>query len=372
MPRISQLFCLLITTFMVFDSCIAVDDTNSQRRSYLFAGMRSGREMLRTGRVVMLGEHYKKWKGDQEFRVPVRYEIVFNRDSLSFRFTQNDYKPEADSITGDNKHTDAHGKALPTGVTAKGEKWVCREIGGTVVHTTAYDLHCPIDSPLVTRLGPGMATGTAIKEWDIQAFGVLEYAAFSKGMSLDEALKAMKSRLECQSADIDDTGISRLKLTSDTTQYELWVDELHGMTPIRISRTDLRGVKRETSRCDVSWKEINGCWVPTTMRIWGNLREKDYESYDLTMEWSHVNEPLDPKLFTPAGITESKTAMVADMRLGQVVLERVIPQPLPVATPKPVAPKPPSRLGWILLAQLIAGGGFAWWYYRRKARRQSS
>ena len=112
--------------------------------------------------------------------------------------------------------------------------------------------------------------------------------------------------------------------------------------------------------------------VPVSFQIRMMHEQKYPEGYDLTLEWSHVNEPLNPKVFTPAGITESAGALVADMRLGQVVVERINPMPVSIASPKPVASNARSRLGWILLAQLIAGGGFAWWYYRRKARRQSS
>ena len=103
------------------------------------------------------------------------------------------------------------------------------------------------------------------------------------------------------------------------------------MTPVSISRKDLNDSLKEVSRNDVVWKEINGVMVPVSFGIRMLNKQKYPKGYDLKLEWSHVNEPLDSKVFTPAGITESCGALVADMRLGQVVVEQINPLPVPIA-----------------------------------------
>ena len=215
-----------------------------------------------------------------------------------------------------------------------------------------------------------------MREWDLAALGLVDWNYFEGEYHLLDILNSYETRLTCHSVEANNSGLSCLILRSDwqpnadSVEWEIWIDENRGMSPISISRKDLNDSLRETSRSDVSWKEINDVMVPIAFRI-NDLDDPEItEGYDLTLEWSHINEPLDPKLFTPAGITENKSALIADMRLGQVVVEKV--NPLPLAADTVVKPKPPSRLGWIVLGHLVAGGCLSWWYSRRKSRRQSA
>ena len=352
---------------------------DTQRR-FLLTGMRAEREKLRSGQVVITGEHWSNTTVTLGMmRLPVRFDVYFDHDSRSYRNTQRDYVPwGSQGMEPQMKARLLARSDLPRGKTPEGVEWVTTDDGGTIVHTPEYDLHQPPHHPHVTRQPPGNLTGTSVREWDLAALGLLDWPSFEGRLRLNDILNAAETGWKCHSVETRPSGLSCLKLRSewnpnaDSIEYEIWIDEKQGMTPLSISRKDLRNSLRETSRSDVGWKEINGVMVPVSFRI-NTVHQAEYtEGYDLTLEWSHVNEPLDPKVFTPAGITESAGALVADMRLGQVVVERVHPLPVSIATPKPVASNARSRLGWILLGQLIAGAGFAWWYYRRKARRQSS
>jgi len=129
--------------------------------------------------------------------------------------------------------------------------------------------------------------------------------------------------------------------------------------------------------CDVNWKEIQGVIVPMSFRTHylyksEATQEVDItEGYDRAIEWSQVNEPIDPEVFTPEGISESRSAMAAHMRLGQIVVERVHPQPLPVITPKaiePLAPKSDSRRNWLIWGNLVLFG-IAIWIFRRQRKK---
>ena len=371
---------ILMMTLMLSDALhvVAADhqpSLNDQRR-FLLTGMRAEREKLRSGQVVITGEHWRTSRVLGEFRISVRFDIAFDHDSRSYRYTQRDYEQYiATEMTPQDKLAAMEPIDQPHGTTPEGIEWITEKNGGTVVQTPEYDLHRAIDSDSVTRLPPGMSGITAVREWDLAALGLMDWPLFDAQHHLIDILNDYEMGLTCHSISIDSSGLSSLRLRSDwnprsdSVEYEIWIDEKHGMTPVRFSRKDLNDSLKEISRSDVGWRDIHGVMVPVSFRINMLHNSGNTEGYDLTLEWSHVNEPLDPKIFTPAGITESDKALVADLRLGKIIVERV--HPLPVATPKPVKPKPPSRLGWIVLGHLIAGSIFAWWYYRRKARRQS-
>ena len=348
-----------------------------KRRSYLITGVQAEREKLRSGQVVMTGEHWSTWPALGTVRLSVRFDVYFDHDSRSYRYTQRDYVPYVSQ--GLDPQTKARFLArtdLPHGTTPEGVEWVTTGDGGTVVHTPEYDLYNSTGHPHVTRQAPGTVEGYTVREWDLVALGLLDWQALDGGFRLNDILNAYETVWKCHSVETNTAGMSCLKLRSewnpkaDSVEYEIWIDEKQGMTPISIARKDLNDSLKEKSRSDVGWKKVNGVMVPVSFRV-NIVHKPEYtEGYDLTLEWSHVNEPLDPKVFTPAGITESPGAMVADMRLGQIVVERV--HPLPIASPKLVHPKPSTWLGWIVLGHLIAGGGFAWWYHRRRAKRQSA
>ena len=154
----------------------------------------------------------------------------------------------------------------------------------------------------------------------------------------------------------------------------MWVDELHGMTPIRTVRTELTNGRWESSRSEVTWESMGGTWVPKTFTIRSDYHAGSNSELALTLDWKTVNEPIDPVRFSAAGLVAShdEITLVADTTLGKVVIEPINPPPVRLFQPKPAPPQPPSRLGWIVLGHLIAGGLFAWWYYRRQARQQSA
>ena len=351
-----------------------------KRRSYLLTGMRAEREKLLSGHVIMSGEHWKTTQKLGNIRVSVKFELAFDKEARLYRCSQRDFAQYVlTGLTPVQKTTLlASRSSLPHGTTPEGIDWCTEEQGGTVVHTPEYDLHLAVGTNRVTRLAPGIVRKTQVYEWDLDVLGLIDWVAFRREYHLNDLLIAYEKRLKCHSVDLDQAGLACLKLRSDwnpnadTVEYEIWIDQKEGMTPISISRKDMNNSMRESSRSEVSWREINGVKVPVAFRIIDAIDPNNPEGYDLTLEWIHVNEPLDPKLFTPAGITESNSALVADLRLGQVVVERVHPLPLPVATPKPVAPQPSSRLGWIVLGHLVVGGGVSWWYSRRKSRSQSA
>lgn len=377
MTIIHQFRVVLILLILIYTSDVMADDVermDSQRR-FLLTGMRAEREKLRSGQVVITGEHWRTTPKLGMQRLSVRFDVYFDHDARTYRYTQRDYEQYAtEGMEPQLKmHLLSH-PDLPRGTTTDGVEWVSIDYGGTVVHTPEYDLHKPNDRPHVTRLAPGTATGTAVREWDLASLGLVDWESFDRDQSLGYILDAYETRLTCHSVETTPSGLTCLKLHADfgpqseSIENEIWINEKQGMTPVRISRNDINDNLKEMSRCDVDWKEIHGAMVPMSFRI-NTIHQPDYtEGYDLTLDWSHVNEPLDPQVFTPAGITESKGALVADMRLGPVVMERVNAKPLPdMAGKQPAPPARPPWFRWVVLAN-IALFGLAWWFYRRRTK----
>ena len=375
MARFRMMFgVVLVAICSTLPECLPSENENSHGKKwrYVIAGIRYERERLTSGQVLVTGDHSVLWRACDGFRVPVQFDHAFDYNTQLFRFSQSDLLPQSLSPYSEKqrkailmKHKGVRG-ASPEGV-----EWIARPIGGVVVHTPEYDLLQDNSKNIFTRVAPGTAFNADVKEWDVRCFGLLDYDAMKRGYALPSVIHGYENIAECRSIELESSGLIHIRYGLDEMEWDLWIDEKQGMTPIRMRRFDHNRTEHvESSACHVSWKELNGAWVPTSMKIWGVSERGFRHDYEMTLEWSHVNEPLDPKLFTPAGITESKSALVADMRLGPTVVERVSPLPLPEATPKPVVTKPPFRLGWIVLGHLVVGGCLSLWYYFRKTKRQ--
>ena len=107
-----------------------------KRRSYLLTGMRAEREKLRSGQVVMTGEHWSTWPALGTVRLSVRFDVYFDHDSRSYRYTQRDYVPYvSEGLDPQAKARFLTRSDLPHGTTPEGVEWVTTGDGGTIVHT---------------------------------------------------------------------------------------------------------------------------------------------------------------------------------------------------------------------------------------------
>ena len=357
---------------------IAEDQASKESsRTYVISGMRAQREKLVSGHLIMRGEHVIRAKGELEHVDPIRFEISFDHASKSYCHKHSEVirfrRGEARTPPNPNPETQRV-------KTADEVEWQVEYAGGTLVRTPEFDLHLALDSTVITRLLPGSAQGLMIYEPDVRCAGLLDLHAFKRSTSYQKALNAYESKLQVKDIHRNVSGLWDLTLRTSYIETEVWVDEMHGMTPIQVIVRDTREGLKERNRpetistTDVSWKNVKDNWVPVSLMMSGTSPTGSFEQYELTLEWVSVNEPLDRKIFTAAGMVDSDNAIVMDMRLGPIVMEQVRPKPLSVAvsTPKPVTPKPPSWLGWIVLGHLVVGGGVAWWYYRRRSKRQSA
>lgn len=371
----------LTVVIVVVLLCTSVDAMSAEeqsefeaRRTYVFGGTRAERERIVSGQLVMRGEHLIRLKGENESIDPVHFDIAFDHVAKSYSYAHSE-------IFRSKLGTDTLPPPMNRNVTqvrsADGTEWAVWEAGGTLVRTNEYDLHVARGSSVVTRLAPGEAQGLMIYEPDVKCAGLLDCRSFKRSVSYEKVMSAFEIDLEVHSIQRNAAGLWEILFRARYTESEIWVDEVNGMTPIRAIVRDLREGLKERNRpeivasTEVDWKSMKDVGVPVSLRMSGTSPNGTFESYQLTLEWSRINEPLDPKIFTAAGITENKNAVAMDMRLGQVVVERVHPHPIPVVTPKaiePLVPKSRSQRNWLIWGNLVLCG-IAFWIIRRQRKK---
>ncbi len=153
---------------------------------------------------------------------------------------------------------------------------------------------------------------------------------------------------------------------------EFWVDETHGMTPIQyITLRHDEAKEKYMESCHVDWKEIDGVWVPASCRL-QETRSGVTVTYSLTLDWKSVNKPLDPVLFTAAGLVRDENVFVVDNRLGKPVIEPAIPILDPVAIAMAARKEAPlgsgNRILWLIFGNAALFGIVFWLWRRRRMR----
>lgn len=102
-----------------------------------------------------------------------------------------------------------------------------------------------------------------------------------------------------------------------------WIDSNRGFAMVRLEFYD----GSDTSRAvlgtnEISWKEINKTWVPTSLIL--TDKQDDY-ILEWTLDWSLVNEPVPESYFDPTLLSE-KDAVFVSLELGDpIVLGKIGP-----------------------------------------------
>ena len=100
-------------------------DLRETQRQFLLTGMRAEREKLRSGQVVITGEHWSNTTVSLGMmRFSVRFDVYFDHDSKSYRYTQRDYLPQGTRGMDPQRKTSLLARSeLPRGTTPEGLEW---------------------------------------------------------------------------------------------------------------------------------------------------------------------------------------------------------------------------------------------------------
>jgi hypothetical protein len=163
-------------------------------------------------------------------------------------------------------------------------------------------------SPNIFVGPPNREMAEFIRRFDINALGLYGWLAFERSKGLNEVLDTYRSNKRFE---VKDAGKGLFTLTflfDDALTSNRWamdIDTLHGFTPVRFRLTEYNKPLRATAvtqSSDVTWKQINGAWVPETFKIWlgegaGAPNPRPFKSVELTFTFQQVNQPVDDAEF---------------------------------------------------------------------------
>jgi hypothetical protein len=168
-----------------------------------------------------------------------------------------------------------------------------------------------------------------IRRFDINALGLYGMIDFERGKELKELLETYRSH---KAFEVKDAGKGLFTLTFlfdnevTSNHWAMDIDTLHGFTATRFRLTEYNKPLRATAitqSSDVTWKQVNGAWVPETFKIWsGNARSRAFHSLELTFTFQQVNQPVDDAEFSYKSFPAPASAAVIDRSADDPVLLR--------------------------------------------------
>ena len=210
--------------------------------------------------------------------------------------------------------------------------------------------------------------------FDIKALGLYGWLEFKQGLEVDELLAAYRKNEKFEVEDLGN-GLWRLSFLFDggrltSSRWEIDINVSQGFTPVQSKlkeRNKLTGKTSVTQASQVTWKQVNGAWVPDKYHIQEqHERSNTYTSIDLTFSFDRVNEELDESLFTYESFPTPDYAAVIDGSGAKPVFVR---RPFEGLGQKQMPPLPANRSRLvIILANVLAVGSillFVLWRWRK-------
>lgn len=175
------------------------------------------------------------------------------------------------------------------------------------------------------------------RPFDIHGLGLYFWSGFFHGTNFDKLQEALSpTQWNLENNDQKQIYHFTRNLRRGEIQH-LWVDKSRGFSPIRnlvVRRAN--GTDNEILSSQVDYKFLSGVWVPSSYQIEekghprtsGNVVDRsNYEvvnSYDLSFEWSSVNQSIDSKLFDPEFLDVPVNTALNDYRLSKPVLLKLL------------------------------------------------
>lgn len=247
-------------------------------------------------------------------------------------------------------------------------------------------------SHVVSRKPPGeeIAVGGAIPI-DPRVIGLENIPGFMLGATW-RSVREVQSKFGDPTASQEDGGVFRVnwEFTEPLTvkvkdgppinvvqrfHTTLWIDTIRGFTPVRqVYQFSIDGQKqtRQTSPhlTETTWAPKGGTYVPIECVMHG---EENMREGKLTFDWLSVNEPVDEKLFTVAGLQVDPNTLVVNHKLGPKIIEKKINQSNgDNDTPSQIDDATTNRWRWIatVTSLVVIAVGLLALRFRRREKRQ--
>jgi hypothetical protein len=325
-----------------------IDDKTAQHFNYLMSGVKKGRLLINSGVYRAYGTMLGKGEDgepDTEGKVEIYCAFDYAKEDLRFDRTQPVLmRDEGEQQWRLLRHKHQY-------VRTQKNQIIRHPIGGVISIR-------PLDSVLKSGAHP----------FDIRVVGLAMHAIMHDTESF-ESLYKLDAEEPPKSVERIDKDITKITWKRRLREYTKWINETQGFTPIRyeVHRQDKdTGGRKLVYRCEATWQEKSGVWVPKTMR---SENTKPVETLEIAFEWESVNSPIPPITFTPEGFdVEKHLAPVVDHTLGKPVLVDLL---RPKTAPDVPLPASVNRLwGYALtalasVATVLIASFFMIWRRRR-------
>jgi len=231
--------------------------------------------------------------------------------------------------------------------------------------------------PQIAITKPGLLKVSAISPFDVRCLGLLNWNRYDIGdLEIDEILRSW-AEMKVEEVIVEPNGFHRFSGTGGPNQAvrrTVWLDESKGFAPVRMEVYTKQPGGGGAYRTDpvfasaLTWVKISDVWLPKTYHNEMSMGNGTIgETYDLTLEWDNVNQPLPQELFTAEGLSAPKGTYVTETRLGRPYVAVVIGNtfaPSPPPQPQSVKPARPRLslygVGAAAVALLLAAAAVYW------------
>ncbi len=352
---------------------LAADGDPQKLAQFVLSGYKDGRDRLRSGVFRAEGRVVKQPKQGQGIEGDVEIFAAFDYEKGLFRFDRTEpvilnipgikHLPPSDptskrqaptksildpSIKSQLYETKQIGKWIRT--PSQSIRWVPPWKFGDMRSASGVGILAPDETP-IREASP----------FDVRTLGLLYWHDLTVGRSFEAMLGFLQARSYVDSV-AESKGLYRIRSRQTngpdgpmSITSTSWFDETKGFAPTRLELRDPR-VAGTAGRPDdlittseVGYEQISGAWVPTSYRIEDHTTE-DKLSYEFTLRWESVNQPVPPVYFTVEGLEAPKGTFVTDTRLGKPIMLSKLGEP-----PKlPELQSPSRQAAWPLIAVGLA------------------
>ena len=325
MSRLSlAAIALAVSAYPVNTVCsLEKDSPDGVTSEFVLKGMRSHRQRLLRGEVLITGMKESEYADGRSQEADVEMTVAFDFEKNLVRFDRREPADASGMQSADMARSfywRTKTEAAIAKVNNQGEKPTLE------IHPADYVPVRPWHRP-----------------FDVRAVGVYYWPNFRSGTPLEQILEGFMTTTPVETTETSDGIYCLVWEFNDRQRRTLWVDGNRGFTPAKMVIQD-KGTPigedwdaNPVLANEVSWKEVDGVWVPDTFKIQkrtvrversaqGELRTagENSMSYMLAFEWKSVNQPLPEELFSYREHELEDGSYVVDYRSGEPVVVELI------------------------------------------------
>ncbi len=212
---------------------------------------------------------------------------------------------------------------------------------------------------------------------DVRCVGIYNFGQLFKSLELGAVYDKFLNLGGLENCVEDGDGVFRVDWTPvQEAHVTWWIDTRHGFTPIRLEMRrripELGEIEWRAPHQthEVTWKEIDDVWVPSSYRVFFQTRvpsrkpsePPDHKytlghrkfTYRYTFEWESVNETVDERYFDYEEFDLPDGTYVADARSGELAILELVGDPL--AVPRDLSEPPTSSWTRPRVLAIVSGG----------------